>query len=205
MTTTTQELAPQYLLFTEVSSSGQTSSSKWRFILEQMNGNDRFEASDIEDGVSVERMQLLSIIRGLEAIDQPAQVTIVTSSQYVSRGIKSGIQQWRQNDWKWERFGEMIPVRDCDLWKKIQRATAVHRVDCRYWKMDQAIASPPMETHEQSVKKAISNVQVGFHPLKRVARVSTCIQAWLKQIMARIAAQLGQFKLQSPIYRISAD
>ena len=202
MTNSVNQSIPQYLLFTEVSKGGGSPNPQWRFILEQMNGEERFEVSDFEEGASIERLQLLSIIRGLEAIDQPAQVTIVTASQYVSRGIKQGMNQWRQDHWKWEKYGEMIPVRDCDLWKKIQRATSVHRVDCRFWKMGSSFSGTEMQSEPAALaKRPIRSPQ----PLKHMRLLPTYIQAWIVNVLANLKSQISQFKLQSPIYRVSTD
>ena len=202
MTNSVKHSIPQYLLFTEVSTENNSPVPRWRFILDQINGDEQFEVSDFEEGASIERLQLLSIIRGLEAIDEPAQVTIVTSSQYVSRGIKQGMHQWRQNQWKWEKFGEMIPIRDCDLWKKIQRATSVHRVDCRFWKMGSNSAGLQARTEDEAQNnRPVRQMQ----PLKHIRLLPTYIQAWLASCLASIKSHVGQFKLQSPIYRVSAD
>jgi ribonuclease HI len=194
----------QYLLFTEVSCAKNSDKRRWRFILEQINGSDRFEASDNENNIGAERMQLLSLVRGLEAIDQPAQVTVVTSSQYVSRGVKHGIHQWRQNDWKWERFGEMLPVRDEDLWKRVQRAISVHQVDCRLWKNSLSSYSAVASAGEEHAKMS----GLGSRLMRRLNHLGTLVRlhnVWLASHWRWIKSLITQYKLQSPIYRISTD
>lgn len=108
----------------------------WRFVLTQVGANSSLTAADIEAEACRERLELLAVVRGLEAIDQPARVTLVTGSRYVSRGLKRGLAEWRLNDWQWERFGQQVAVRDCDLWRRVDRALEFHKVDCRLWHLD---------------------------------------------------------------------
>jgi ribonuclease HI len=108
----------------------------WRFVLESIDGSSKIEIVDTEPEVRGERLELLAVVRGLEAIDEPARVTLVTPSRYVSRGISYGLNDWRENGWHWERHGEMVPVKDRDLWQRVDRALEFHRVECRQWRLD---------------------------------------------------------------------
>ncbi len=67
-----------------------------------------------------------------------ARVTLITQSDYVRRGIRFGIEEWRSNNWQWERFGEMVPVKNLDLWRRIDRALVYHDVDLKRWRADAA-------------------------------------------------------------------
>ena len=130
--------APHYLLFTEAKNNAGSSQrgGRWRFVLEQIGTANRIEEADDEPGVKGERLQLLAVVRGLEALEQESQVTLITSSKYVGRGIRRGLTQWRQNDWHWERFGQMAPIKNDDLWKRIDHAMAIHHINCRVWQFD---------------------------------------------------------------------
>ncbi len=135
---------PHYLLFSEAREASEDAfavadqGGAWHFILEAVDGGSRFEATDQEEPMDRGRMELLAVVRGLEALDQPSRVTLVTSSRYVSRGLRFGLDQWRENDWHWERFGEMTPIRNGDLWQRIDRALQYHEVECRLWRFDLA-------------------------------------------------------------------
>ena len=87
----------------------------------------------MEPGVLGERLHLLAVVRGLQALEQPSKVTLITPSRYIGRGIRSSITGWRENDWQWERFGQMAEVKHADLWRKIDRAMKFHDIDCRVW------------------------------------------------------------------------
>jgi len=127
--------SPHYLLFSEASRQEQAAPC-WRFVLQNVETQRRFSATDTESALCGERLELLAVVRGLEALDGPARVTLVTKSRYVSRGLKSGLAEWRRNDWSWERFGRMVPVRDHDLWKRVDRALGFHQVSCQAWQFD---------------------------------------------------------------------
>lgn len=103
----------------------------WRFVLDSLDGCDHLEVSDEEPNVCGERLELFAVMRGLEALNQPSRVTLVTSSQYVTRGLRNGINVWRECDWKWERFGSMTPIKNYDLWIRVDRALQFHQVECR--------------------------------------------------------------------------
>jgi ribonuclease HI len=130
--------APHFLLFSEASEAAENRSDagRWRFVLEAIDGTQSLEAADDECETSAERLELLAIVRGLEALDQPSRVTLVTRNRNISRGLRYGLEQWRENDWQWERFGQMTPVKNGDLWKRIDQALLIHQVECRAWKLD---------------------------------------------------------------------
>lgn len=133
--------APHFLLFSEAGKHGRAqkpTSGKWRFVLQSVDGDGRFAAQDLERHMSSERLELLAVVRGLEALDQPSRVTLVTRSDYVTRGLRYGLEEWRANRWRWEYDGRMVPIKNHDLWRRVDEALKYHRVDCRVWRFDAA-------------------------------------------------------------------
>ena len=130
-------IAPHYLLLIETQChlEGSAECGSWRFLLRQIDGTEVLEVSDLEPSLSGERLQLFAAIRGLEAIGQPSRVTLVTSSQYVMRGIRRDLNVWREMNWTWERFGELHPIKNQDLWRRLDHAIQFHHVQCRSWQM----------------------------------------------------------------------
>lgn len=123
---------PHFLLFSSADlSCGHA--SRWQFVLKSLDGRSRFAAGDEEPGAPCERAELLAVVRGLEALDQPSRVTLVTKSRYVARGIIRCLDDWRAAEWRWERFGRLEPIRDHDLWQRVDRALAYHEVHCHTW------------------------------------------------------------------------
>jgi ribonuclease HI len=119
----------------------ERSAGQWRFILEPVVGDDgiedgpvedrRIEHSDVESEGEPERLELLSLVRGLEALDQPSHVTLFTNSRYVRLGLKYGIAQARVS----AAAGD-TPVKHSDLWRRVAQALHFHQLECRTWRID---------------------------------------------------------------------
>lgn len=144
---------PHYLLFSEASHDDQHGRS-WRFVLQNVDTQRRFTAADAEPSDCGERLELLAVVRGLEALDRPARVTLVTKSRYVSRGLRCSLSEWRYNDWHWERFGRLVEVKDHDLWQRLDRAVRIHQVDCQAWQFDDPTGPISSIPTEQTTQRA---------------------------------------------------
>ena len=129
-----ESTAPHFLLFTQANH--HPTGGHWKFVLERIGSDLRVVESDVEPDVKGERLQLLAVIRGLEALDQPSRVTLVTPSTYVGRGIRSGLEVWSRQNWQVETDGELKPLRHATLWKRISAAMNIHQVSCRTWQFD---------------------------------------------------------------------
>ena len=72
------------------------------------------------------RMNLVSVIEGLDSIDEPSEVDIYTDSQYVANAINKGwINNWIEQDW---RGSNNKPIRNRDLWQRLLPLLKKHRV-----------------------------------------------------------------------------
>lgn len=125
---------PEFTLFADAERNDE--SCCWHFALESINGEFKTTANDVEACESSGRLELLAVIRGLEALDQPSRVTLMTTSAYVLRGIRFGIEEWRNSGWRWERFGLMVPVSNADLWQRLDQAMEFHELKCRSWRVE---------------------------------------------------------------------
>jgi ribonuclease HI len=72
------------------------------------------------------RMELMAAIAALESLTRPVTVRIHTDSQYVRNGITKWVHGWKRNGWK--TAGKQ-PVKNMDLWQRLERATAGHDVE----------------------------------------------------------------------------
>jgi hypothetical protein len=104
--------------------------------LESVHDGQLVEIEDDEPEAGGNRLELLAVVRGLESLDQPSRITLVTSSRYVARGFRYGLDEWRRAGWQWERFGQMAPISNEDLWRRIDGAMRYHAIDCRVWRFD---------------------------------------------------------------------
>jgi ribonuclease HI len=169
---------PDYLLFTDHKCGDSADSAdshrvdaslsggEWRFFLESLAEEDCVEVVEFEPEVTGERLELLAVVRGLEALDQPSRVTLVTPSRYVSRGIRFGIDNWRAGRWLWERHGRMVPVKNADLWQRVDRAMQIHKVNCRRWRIDE----PHKNTDDQAQAVESNESTRPIHAARQIVR-----------------------------------
>lgn len=73
-------------------------------------------------------MELTAVIEGLKALKEPVEVTIVTDSQYVKKGVTEWMPNWKCNGWK---TANKKPVKNKDLWEQLDEQLQKHKV---HWK-----------------------------------------------------------------------
>lgn len=72
------------------------------------------------------RMELMAVIAGLEALTKPCNVTVYSDSKYVVDAFnKQWIDSWISKGWKRGRNEE---VKNVDLWKRLLKAKSIHKV-----------------------------------------------------------------------------
>ena len=77
------------------------------------------------------RMELMAAIQALEALTKPCKVELHTDSQYVQKGIHEWIHGWKKRGWL---TADKKPVKNDDLWKRLDAARQRHDVDWRWVK-----------------------------------------------------------------------
>jgi ribonuclease HI len=160
---------PHYLLFTGAIGS-DANAAHWRFVLQPVGSDVSLAVADVEEFARPSRLELLAVVRGLEALEQPSRVTLLTDSRYVIRGLRRGLNQWRERRWRWERFGRLVPIRDADLWRRVDRAMQFHDVDCSEWYDDEQ-QPPTDEWNGQSVADDSRGECLGDDPPEQPALV----------------------------------
>ena len=76
------------------------------------------------------RMELMGVIAGLEALNRPCQVEVISDSSYV---VKAFTERWIDGGVRrgWKR-GKNEPVKNSDLWKRLLAAKEPHQVTFRW-------------------------------------------------------------------------
>lgn len=120
---------PHFFLRCEAQVEGKR--GEWNFALTAADGSAELTACDEEFDVSSERLELLAVVRALEALDQPSIVTITSGARTVRRAVAEGLDEWRRNGWMWECYGEMAPIKNRDLWQRLDRALLYHKLETR--------------------------------------------------------------------------
>ena len=77
------------------------------------------------------RMELTAVIEGLAALTQPCQVMLTSDSTYVLKGIQEWMPNWKKRGWK---TASKKPVKNVDLWQKLDRVIGEHKIDWRWVK-----------------------------------------------------------------------
>ena len=114
---------PQVTIYTDGACSGNPGPGGWGAVLR--SGDREKELRGGEPATTNNRMELMAAISALEALTRPSIVDIHTDSQYVRNGIMSWIHGWKRNGW---RTAGKAPVKNVDLWKRLEAALAPHRV-----------------------------------------------------------------------------
>jgi ribonuclease HI len=111
-------------IFTDGACSGNPGPGGWGAIL-RYNGIEK-ELSGGETETTNNRMEMMAVIAALGALKRPSHVRVHTDSQYVQKGMTEWIEGWVQRGWK---TADKKPVKNADLWQKLQAAAAPHRID----------------------------------------------------------------------------
>ncbi|ASJ72452.1 ribonuclease HI [Granulosicoccus antarcticus] len=77
------------------------------------------------------RMEMMAVIKSLEALKRPSEVVLTTDSQYVRKGITEWIEGWKRKNWQ---TSARKPVKNADLWVEIDTLANKHTVEWRWVK-----------------------------------------------------------------------
>ncbi|MFO0519809.1 MAG: ribonuclease HI [bacterium] len=111
-------------IFTDGACKGNPGAGGWGALLRR--GSHEKELFGGEPHTTNNRMELLAVIRALEALTRPSRVRVHTDSQYVQQGISSWIHGWKRKNW---RTAAGAPVKNVDLWKALDEAAARHEIE----------------------------------------------------------------------------
>ena len=75
------------------------------------------------------RMELMGVIEALKALKRPCNVIVHTDSQYVQKGMREWLPNWKRRGW---RTADKKPVRNADLWQELDALVALHQVEWRW-------------------------------------------------------------------------
>ncbi|CAN5178337.1 ribonuclease HI [soil metagenome] len=111
------------IIHTDGACKGNPGPGGWGAILQA--GGKTKEMSGGETLTTNNRMELMGAIMALEALTRPCTIDLHTDSKYVMDGITSWIHGWKARGWK---TADKKPVKNEDLWKRLDAARARHEV-----------------------------------------------------------------------------
>jgi ribonuclease HI len=111
-------------VYTDGACSGNPGPGGWGAVLSY-----RGKARELSGGEATpttnNRMELMAAIRALEALTRPSVVRLHTDSIYLRNGVTSWLAGWKRNGW---RTASKQPVKNEDLWRRLDAAAAPHDV-----------------------------------------------------------------------------
>jgi ribonuclease HI len=111
-------------IYTDGACKGNPGPGGWGAFL-AWNGSER-ELFGGERSTTNNRMELTAVIEALTALSRPCRVMLHTDSQYVQKGITEWIRGWKARGW---RTAAKEPVKNVDLWKKLDEVVRTHDIE----------------------------------------------------------------------------
>ncbi|MBQ5398375.1 MAG: ribonuclease HI [Ruminococcus sp.] len=112
-------------IFTDGACKGNPGPGGWGAVL-RYNGVEK-EISGGEAQTTNNRMELTAVIRALEALKEPCEVTLCTDSQYVSNALKLGwAKKWQKNNWMRNKKEKAL---NPELWERLLELYDTHKVE----------------------------------------------------------------------------
>ncbi len=122
-------MTPKVVIYTDGACSGNPGPGGWGAVL--ISGKHDKEIFGGAPDTTNNRMELTAACEALEALTKPCKVELHTDSRYVMDGISQWIHSWKARGWK---TADKKPVRNEDLWRRLDAARTRHEVDWRWVK-----------------------------------------------------------------------
>lgn len=125
---------PNLIAYTDGACSGNPGPGGWGVVLQARSGLKVTKQRELNGGAAEttnNRMELTAAIQALEALTRKSQIRIVTDSVYVKDGVTKWILGWKKNGWL---TSAKKPVKNEDLWKKLDAAQESHEVSWEWIK-----------------------------------------------------------------------
>lgn len=116
---------PVVELFTDGACSGNPGPGGWAFLLRHPKTGKSVERNGGEPATTNNRMELTAVIEGLGSLTRPSTVDLYSDSQYVLKGLDEWIAGWKKKGW---RTASKAPVKNVDLWQRLDELKAVHEI-----------------------------------------------------------------------------
>jgi len=118
----------EIVAFTDGACSGNPGPGGWGVVLQARENGALMRERELQGGevqTTNNRMELMAAIRALESLTRPSDLRVVTDSAYLKNGIEQWLAGWKRNGWK---TATKKPVKNVDLWQRLDAARARHRV-----------------------------------------------------------------------------
>lgn len=128
MAKTRNDNAFEVALYTDGACSGNPGPGGWAYILQHLSTGTTKEASGGERMTTNNRMELLAVIKGLEALNRSCRVELFTDSVYVGKGLSEWMPRWKQMGWTRREKGKVREIKNVELWQRLDELLQKHDV-----------------------------------------------------------------------------
>ena len=125
---------PELFAYTDGACSGNPGPGGWGVLMIARENGAVVKERTLSGGegqTTNNRMELMAAISALEALTRDSDLIIVTDSAYVKNGITEWMDNWKRKGW---RTAGGPPVKNVDLWQRLDAARQRHRVEWRWIK-----------------------------------------------------------------------
>ncbi|VAX36439.1 Ribonuclease HI [hydrothermal vent metagenome] len=120
---------PKVKIFTDGACRGNPGPGGWAFLMRHVaTGTEKEGSGGIRDTTN-NQMELQAVISGLESLTKRCQVEVITDSTYVAKGAQEWMVNWKKNDWKRRVKKKWEPVKNVELWQKLDQLLSEHDVE----------------------------------------------------------------------------
>jgi ribonuclease HI len=147
-------------IHTDGACSGNPGPGGWGAVLRW--GGQMRELSGFEPETTNNRMELQAAIAALEALKRPMTVELFTDSNYLRQGITAWLPAWKARGW---RTADKRPVKNQDLWQRLESALARHRIAWRWVRGHSG--NPDNERADRLAREAIRVARSGGERVDR--------------------------------------
>ncbi len=123
-----QSELPFVQLFTDGACRGNPGPGGWAYILRHPSTGTQQEASDGLPETTNNRMELQAVISGLEALKKPSKVEVITDSEYVAKGCREWLPDWKANNWRRGDGKRFKPLKNEQYWRRLDELLSQHDV-----------------------------------------------------------------------------
>lgn len=138
-------------IHTDGACSGNPGPGGWAAVLS--SGGKRKEIAGGEASTTNNRMELRAAIEALRALLRETDVDLFTDSLYLEQGMTEWLPVWKAQGWKRRSGRRLLPVKNEDLWRELDRLVGVHRVTF-HW-LEGHAGSPENERCDELARRAI--------------------------------------------------
>lgn len=114
---------PAVELYTDGACSGNPGPGGWAYILRHTASNSERAISGAEPDTTNNRMEMMAVLKGLEALKTRSRVALWSDSEYVIKGLRDWLPGWKSRGWK---TAGKKPVKNQDLWETLDALIAKH-------------------------------------------------------------------------------